>query len=152
MQVCPASAIVWTYRRRETRRFSRHATSEVRAGEGHHSDPMHLARRCLAQGSSSRYAGHLRSRHLPYRRAICRSATTYAGAYTTARTVNRDAVFELNAHINRLASSCQQMLENDAKVRFVLAPRFNNAPEMLHVFLLVTLMLLQRVYLQIKCC
>ncbi len=44
------------------------------------------------------------------------------------------------------------MLENDAKVRFVLAPRFNNAPEMLHVFLLVTLMLLQRVYLQIKCC
>ncbi|KAL0032443.1 hypothetical protein WJX77_000991 [Trebouxia sp. C0004] len=37
------------------------------------------------------------------------------GAYTTARTVNRDAVFELDAHIKRLASSCQQMLENDAK-------------------------------------
>ncbi|KAL0055823.1 hypothetical protein WJX82_004738 [Trebouxia sp. C0006] len=37
------------------------------------------------------------------------------GAYTTARTVNRDAVFELDAHIKRLASSCQQMLDNDAK-------------------------------------
>ena len=38
------------------------------------------------------------------------------GAYTTARTVGHSEVFELTAHINRLASSCQQMLENDSKV------------------------------------
>lgn len=63
------------------------------------------------------------------RRAISRSTGTYVGAYTTARTVNRDAVFELDAHIKRLASSCQQMLENDAKVQFVPAPHCcRNAP------------------------
>ncbi len=79
----------------------------------------------------------------PNRRAISRSAGTCAGAYTTARTVNRDAVFELDAHIKRLASSCQQMLENDAKVQFVLAPHFNNAASFW--ILLVALMLLQHV-------
>ena len=69
----------------------------------------------------------------PNRPAISRSPGTYAGAYTTARTVNRDAVLELKAHINRLASSCQQMLENDAKVQFILASHFSNAAEMQHI-------------------
>ncbi len=111
---------------------------------------MHVARRLLAQGSSSGYTVHLRGRRLPYRRTISRSAGTYAGAYTTARTVNRDAVFELDAHIKRLASSCQQMLENDAKVQFVLAPQFNTAAS--SWFLVMALKLLQHVSLQIKRC
>ncbi len=42
---------------------------------------------------------------------------TFAGAYTTARTVQQNNVFELTAHVNRLASSCHQMLENEYKVR-----------------------------------
>ena len=104
---------------------------------------MHVARRLLAQGSSSRYTVYLRGRRLPHRRAISRSAGSYAGAYTTARTVNRDAVFELDAHIKRLASSCQQMLDNDAKVQLVLAPHFKNAASFW--FLLVALTLLQNV-------
>ncbi|KAL3130478.1 hypothetical protein ABBQ38_008295 [Trebouxia sp. C0009 RCD-2024] len=37
------------------------------------------------------------------------------GAYTTARTFEQDKVFELTAHINRLASSCQQMLQHDSQ-------------------------------------
>lgn len=40
----------------------------------------------------------------------------HAGAYTTARTFEQDKVFELTAHINRLASSCQQMLQHDSQV------------------------------------
>eukprot|EP00891_Asterochloris_glomerata_P004588 jgi/Astpho2/4588/Aster-x1219 len=41
-------------------------------------------------------------------------ALCLAGAYTTARTVGRTSVFELSFHINRLAESCQLMLQAEA--------------------------------------
>lgn len=43
-------------------------------------------------------------------------ALHHAGAYTTARTFEQNKVFELTAHINRLASSCQQMLQHESQV------------------------------------
>ena len=46
----------------------------------------------------------------------CFSGSARSGAYTTARTFDQNRVFELTAHVNRLASSCQQMLDNDSKV------------------------------------
>ena len=101
--------------------FTGHVGSKVCLGQERHSSSMLFGCRRVVERSSSRSAVQIgRAGRLPVKckAHVClqKSTVTLAGAYTTARTVKHNSVFELSAHINRLASSCQQMLENDAKV------------------------------------